>query len=99
MCGIAGYVAPRGERPVCSVLERMCDVIHHRGPDSGGYHLDGPVGLGVRRLRIIDLATGEQPMSDERGDTWVVFNGEIYNYPELRRRLLARGHVLKTTSD
>ena len=99
MCGIAGYVAPAGESPSRALLQRMCDVIHHRGPDSDGYRIDGPVALGMRRLKIIDLATGDQPIGDERGERWVVFNGEIYNYLELRERLLAQGHVLKTRGD
>lgn len=99
MCGIAGYVAPAGESPSRALLQRMCDVIAHRGPDSDGYRVDGPVALGMRRLKIIDLATGDQPIGDERGERWVVFNGEIYNYLELRERLLRQGHVLKTHGD
>jgi asparagine synthase (glutamine-hydrolysing) len=100
MCGIAGLLnfdrqlaADRG------LLQAMCDVIHHRGPDSDGFHVDGEVGLGIRRLRIIDLATGDQPIRNEDGSVWVVFNGEIYNYPELRAALEARGHRFSTKSD
>ena len=99
MCGIAGYVASVGETPSLSLLTRMCDVIRHRGPDSAGYRLDGPAALGMRRLKIIDLATGDQPIAEETGRSWIVFNGEIYNYPELRTGLLERGHTLATSSD
>jgi asparagine synthase (glutamine-hydrolysing) len=99
MCGIAGYVAPAGERPSRAILERMCAVIQHRGPDSDGYYLDGPAALGVRRLRIIDLVTGEQPIGDETGQRWIVYNGEIYNFPELRERLQRDGHLLRSRTD
>jgi len=77
----------------------MTDVITHRGPDSDGYFLEGGVGLGMRRLRIIDLETGEQPMANEDESLWIVFNGEIYNYVELRPPLEAKGHVFRTRSD
>lgn len=77
----------------------MRDALVHRGPDSGGERVDPHVALGIRRLRIIDLATGDQPMSNEDGRVWTVFNGEIYNYRELRDELAARGHVLHTSSD
>lgn len=77
----------------------MADTIAHRGPDDDGYFLSGPVGLGFRRLSIIDLATGHQPLSNEDGTMWVVFNGEIYNYRELREYLCAKGHVFKTQTD
>src|SRR5262245_14174938 len=100
MCGIAGLVNADRERPVDrALLQRMCDVIRHRGPDEEGFHVDGPVGLGVRRLRIIDLSTGRQPIHNEDRTIWIVFNGEIYNYPTLRSHLEARGHEFTTRSD
>ncbi len=80
-------------------VKRMCDVIRHRGPDDEGFHLDGGCGLGMRRLSIIDLSTGHQPISNEDGSVWVVFNGEIYNYRGLRSELIARGHRFATNSD
>ena len=77
----------------------MTRTLVHRGPDDEGYYLSGPLGLGFRRLSIIDLGGGHQPMSDREGSVWVVFNGEIYNFPELKRELEARGHVFRTKSD
>jgi asparagine synthase (glutamine-hydrolysing) len=77
----------------------MADSIEHRGPDDDGYYLSGPVGLGFRRLAIIDLNTGHQPISNEDGTVWIVFNGEIYNYQELRRMLVAKGHVFRSQTD
>jgi asparagine synthase (glutamine-hydrolysing) len=77
----------------------MTDIMLHRGPDSGGFHLTPGVGLGIRRLSIIDLETGDQPISSEDGKVTVVCNGEIYNYPELRRELTASGHRFRTGSD
>jgi asparagine synthase (glutamine-hydrolysing) len=98
MCGIAGYVTP--DRPASEVMVRtMCDRIRHRGPDDEGYHIDGGCAIGMRRLSIIDLGAGRQPMANEDGSVWVVFNGEIYNYGELRRHLEARGHEFRTHSD
>ena len=100
MCGIAGMVGTeRGCVADAAVLRRMCDVIAHRGPDDDGYYLKGPVGLGMRRLSIIDLSTGHQPISNEDGSVWIVFNGEIYNFLELREELRARGHVFRTNTD
>ena len=100
MCGIAGKVHRERERPVAEgLLRRMCDAIAHRGPDDEGYYRDGPVGLCMRRLQVIDLPGGHQPMSNEDGTLQVVFNGEIYNYRQLRQGLQARGHVFKTASD
>jgi asparagine synthase (glutamine-hydrolysing) len=81
------------------VLRRMCDVMTHRGPDDEGVYTAGPVGLGIRRLSIIDLTTGHQPLSNEDGSLWIVFNGEIYNHAELRAQLEARGHLYRTHSD
>jgi asparagine synthase (glutamine-hydrolysing) len=100
MCGICGKLNLNREKPVSSgLLKRMADTITHRGPDDEGYHLDGPVGLGFRRLSIIDLALGHQPLSNEDGTVWIVFNGEIYNFEELRKDLLTRGHVFRTRTD
>src|SRR6202162_5662940 len=98
MCGIAGFYLP--SRPAeLSDVQRMCAAIRHRGPDDEGFHLDGGCAIGMRRLSIIDLNTGHQPISNEDGSVWVVFNGEIYNYQELREYLLSKGHVLKTKTD
>jgi len=80
-------------------IRAMCDRIRHRGPDDEGFHVDGPCGIGMRRLSIIDLSTGHQPISNEDGSVWVVFNGEIYNYQELRQDLISRGHRFVTNSD
>jgi len=100
MCGICGQVNTDPQRPIVqSVLERMNAVIRHRGPDSDGFHVHGNVGLAVRRLAIIDLATGDQPIPNEDGTVWIVFNGEIYNYVELRAQLKASGHNFRTDSD
>src|SRR6476620_1255427 len=98
MCGIAGYFTPDRRGDTASV-RAMCDQIRHRGPDDEGYHVDGGCAIGMRRLAIIDLNTGHQPISNEDGSLWVVFNGEIYNYQELRADLIARGHHFTTNSD
>jgi len=82
-----------------ALLKRMTDVLAHRGPDGEGFHLDGPVGLGHRRLSIIDLSTGAQPMSSAAGSLWITYNGEVYNYRELRQELIAMGMEFRTTSD
>ena len=100
MCGICGQVLFDPEARVDPAeLRRMTEAIIHRGPDSDGYYLEDTVGLGMRRLRIIDLETGEQPIANEDGSLWIVLNGEIYNYVELRPELEARGHVFRTRSD
>ena len=100
MCGITGFVyddpARHGDP---AVLRAMNAAIRHRGPDSDGFHEAPGVGLAMRRLAIIDLAGGLQPISNEDGTIWIVFNGEIYNFPDLRRDLEARGHVFRTHSD
>jgi asparagine synthase (glutamine-hydrolysing) len=98
MCGIAGYYLPTGQADPHTV-QRMCDLIRHRGPDDEGFHVEGGCAIGMRRLSIIDLSTGHQPISNEDGSVWVVFNGEIYNYQDLRQDLLRRGHVFRTNSD
>jgi asparagine synthase (glutamine-hydrolysing) len=100
MCGIAGWIDYRGPRAaVAHLLEQMKTAIYHRGPDEAGSYLDDNAAIGMQRLAIIDLAGGQQPMSNEDGTLWIVFNGEIYNYPELRPRLEARGHRFLTNSD
>ncbi len=100
MCGICGYVSPRGADPVeRELLERMNEMLRHRGPDSEGYYVDARVGLAVRRLAIIDIAGGQQPITNEAGDIHIVFNGEIYNFRELRQELEECGHHFATKSD
>lgn len=95
MCGIAGIAGRRDE----ALVKIMTDRLAHRGPDAEGFHADEQVTLGHRRLSIIDLSTGQQPMCDAGGSLWIVFNGEIYNFKELRRELEAKGHVFRTQSD
>ncbi len=97
MCGIAGFVAdtPNAQE----VLSEMMDTIKHRGPDDEGSFIDGDAALGFRRLSIIDLDNGSQPMSNENGDIVVTFNGEIYNYLDIRKDLIAAGHIFKNDSD
>ena len=99
MCGIAGIVGKRDDVIEASDVHRMCQTIIHRGPDDEGVYAQGPVGLGMRRLSIIDLAGGKQPIHNEDRSVWVVFNGEIYNFSDLRRELEARGHRFYTHSD
>jgi asparagine synthase (glutamine-hydrolysing) len=100
MCGIAGWIGYQGRRAeVSELLERMKLAIEHRGPDEAGSYLDDTAAIGMQRLAIIDLVGGQQPMSNEDGTVWIVFNGEIYNYPELRPRLEAKGHRFSSNSD
>lgn len=100
MCGIVGFAHRNRQYEVPrQLLATMCDAIRHRGPDDEGIAIVGHVGLGMRRLSIIDLSGGHQPITNESGLVSIVFNGEIYNYRELRRELLERGHVFKTNSD
>jgi asparagine synthase (glutamine-hydrolysing) len=100
MCGIAGYTYHDSARPAeRHVLAAMNAAITHRGPDSDGFHFDGATGIAMRRLAIIDVAAGRQPLSNEDGSVWIVFNGEIYNHPALRADLERRGHLFKTHSD
>src|SRR5579875_888002 len=94
MCGILGYVG-YDEPP----LERGLVTLQHRGPDDAGVFREGPVALGMRRLSVIDLAGSQQPLFNEDRSLVLVFNGEIYNYRELRRELLAQGHQLATEGD
>jgi asparagine synthase (glutamine-hydrolysing) len=95
MCGITGYFGLDDHE----LLKRMCNCMVHRGPDDAGYYYNPGIGLAMRRLAIIDLKTGHQPISNETQDVWVVFNGEIYNYLELRKNLMALGHIFTTSSD
>jgi asparagine synthase (glutamine-hydrolysing) len=100
MCGICGQFQYRERKHVDrQTIERMTRALVHRGPDDEGYHFAGPLGLGFRRLSIIDLEGGHQPMSDTGQSVWIVFNGEIYNFPELRQELEGYGHVFRTRSD
>jgi len=100
MCAIVGIVQLDPRERVGDVrLKRMRDVLHHRGPDGAGLWIEGPVGLGHRRLAIVDVAGGHQPMANEDQTVWIVFNGEIYNHAELRPELEARGHRYRTRSD
>jgi asparagine synthase (glutamine-hydrolysing) len=100
MCGICGqFNFEHGAPVVPHDVEKMAGTIVHRGPDDDGYYFSGPVGLGFRRLSIIDLAGGHQPMSDAEETVWVIFNGEIYNFHELRQELESRGHRFRTKSD
>lgn len=100
MCGICGKLNFDSSRNVSAgLLKSMADAIQHRGPDDEGYYRSGPLGFGFRRLSIIDLNTGHQPLCNEDGTVWIIFNGEIYNYQELRQDLQGRGHVFKTQTD
>ena len=100
MCGIAGIFDTREARHVdASLLERMNQSQFHRGPDDGGVHIEPGVGLAHRRLSIIDLSNGHQPLFNEDGSVVVVYNGEIYNFPELTTELLAAGHQFRTHCD
>jgi asparagine synthase (glutamine-hydrolysing) len=100
MCGICGKIIfDRGAKVSPALLKGMADAIVHRGPDDEGFHIEGPLGLGFRRLSIIDLGGGHQPLSNEDGTVWIVFNGEIYNYKELQEFLKSKGHTLRTNSD
>jgi asparagine synthase (glutamine-hydrolysing) len=100
MCGICGQFNFENYQPVDPVhIERMTRAMAHRGPDDEGFYISGPVGLGFRRLSIIDLAGGHQPMSDDEQSVWVVFNGEIYNFPDLRAELESLGYFFRTKSD
>src|SRR3954470_5972955 len=96
MCGICGLLAPSG-RPDAALVERMCDALRHRGPDEGGVDELGRCILGHRRLQVIDLSTGSQPVTNEAGDVTAVFNGELYNFQDLRREL--SGHEVRGTGD
>lgn len=99
MCGIAGKYSLDGQPVDRALLHKMAAVMVHRGPDDEGVYAHGPFGMTMRRLSIIDLVAGHQPLCNEDGSIWIAFNGEIYNYLELREELLARGHQFKTATD
>src|SRR5919198_1589139 len=101
MCGIAGIMSVDDKPVALEELQAMCDALAHRGPDDEGFYLGRAerVGLAMRRLSIIDLKTGRQPVHNEDGMVWVVFNGEIYNFRDLRHTLEQRGHVFSTATD
>src|SRR5262245_54891071 len=100
MCGICGAAWTDPRRAVADdAVRAMMDRLVHRGPDDRGMYIDAHAALGFRRLSIVDLVGGHQPLSNEDGTVWTVFNGEVYNLPALRRRLEARGHTLRSTGD
>ena len=100
MCGIAGVYNYANDRSIdAALLKQMTDAIAHRGPDDDGFLIQGRVGLGHRRLSIIDVSGGHQPIFNEDGTVAIVFNGEIYNYQALAQLVEARGHKLQTRSD
>src|SRR2546430_6669983 len=99
MCGITGKFSYGGAPIDPELLTAMTDAVTHRGPDAAGYYLGDGIGLGHRRLSIIDLSTGDQPLANEDRTVWVVFNGEIYNFADIRSELEARGHRFRTRSD
>src|SRR5258706_8965547 len=102
MCGIYGFAGVnllRAYPPAMDLLTNMARVVVHRGPDDEGHRLESGVGLGMRRLSIIDLAGGHQPISNEDGTIWIVCNGEIYNFRALREDLEKKGHVFRCNSD
>ncbi len=99
MCGIAGCVHADGRAADPALVERMCAALEHRGPDARGIHAAGPAGLGIQRLRVVDVEGGDQPLYNEDRTVAVVLNGEIYNFRELRRRLEAAGHRFRTDGD
>src|SRR3954471_7425879 len=99
MCGITGKLSYDGAPIDPDLLGAMTEAVTHRGPDSAGYYFGDGIGLGHRRLSIIDLSTGDQPLTNEDETVWVVFNGEIYNFQDVRRELESSGHRFRTRSD
>ena len=100
MCGIAGALDLNGHREFPrEILARMTEAIAHRGPDDESFHFEPGLAMGARRLSIVDLSGGRQPLCNENGEIWVAFNGELFDYPELQRDLQARGHSLHTKCD
>src|ERR1044072_1079196 len=99
MCGIVGQARASGAPVSRALMEQMCAALEHRGPDARGVHVAPGIGLGIQRLRVIDLDTGDQPIFNEDRTVAVVLNGEIYNYRELRQRLIRNGHTLATQGD
>ena len=96
MCGFVGFV---GKTKNKDTIKKMAKLIEHRGPDSDGYYINDKVSLGFRRLSIIDLNTGNQPIYNENKDKVIVFNGEIYNYQDIRKDLEKKGHIFSTNTD
>jgi len=94
MCGLSGFNFEDKD-----LIKRMCNLIQHRGPDDEGYFVDNGISIGVKRLKIIDLDTGHQPQHNENEDIWIVFNGEIYNFLEIKAKLEKKGHRFYTKSD
>src|SRR5574340_1057069 len=99
MCGICGVLNLNSEAVDPNVLEKMAKTLQHRGPDEKGIFVQGRIGLGHRRLSIIDVCSGQQPMAATGSQLWISFNGEIFNYVELRKDLEKRGHQFRTQSD
>src|SRR4051812_8158170 len=99
MCGIAGIMTLSERTVALEEVRSMCDAMVHRGPDDEGFHVAPGIGLGMRRLSIIDIDGGHQPVQNEDGTIWVVFNGEIYNFKGLRRALKDQGHIFRTETD
>lgn len=99
MCGITGFFDFQNPQPQPALIKKMTDLITHRGPDSDGHHIESGIHLGMRRLKVIDLQSGNQPIHDGEKNLWIIFNGEIYNYRELRQGLEQRGHRFYTHSD
>ena len=100
MCGIAGVLRLKGTGGISlETLERMVAVVHHRGPDEQGLYVDDRIGLGMSRLSIVDLSSGSQPIHNEDESLWIIYNGEVYNHPELREDLQKRGHRFYTRTD
>ena len=100
MCGISGYINLKSTDKVSlETIKGMITALHHRGPDESGIYIDNHVGLGHTRLSIIDLSGGCQPIHNENKSLWIIFNGEIYNYPELHKKLIEKGHLFYTSSD
>ena len=99
MCGIAGFVNHAGQPADRGIVARMTATLAHRGPDGEGFYCEGPVALGHRRLSIIDVAGGAQPMSNEDDTIWITYNGELYNELELRKELEGKGHRYRTACD
>ena len=97
MCGIVGFIDKSKDKK--KIIKDMADLIIHRGPDSDGYYVDDNIALGFRRLSIIDLGTGSQPIFNEEKDKVIIFNGEIYNYQTIKEDLLAKGHKFTTKAD
>ena len=99
MCGICGISYPDHQIPEQNLVEGMTRAIVHRGPDSDGFHLEPGIGMGVRRLAIIDVKGGDQPIPNEDESLWIVFNGESHNFPDLYADLVRKGHEFRTRSD